>query len=322
MSGICENIANLDSRESRKQNSECKDMDLNITEIFISNKRNLESQVSELESKLTQFQSAYSMEINDHNATKQQLNYIQIELNNMNDKYLSTQEELCQLDNKIKKLSELKMSISEENKNLTEQLEFTKSILTAKESENSSLRIHLQQVQNELDVTKLQLQQLNTGLSTSSTNTVRNFDSEKQEILSQKVTNLEQQLNIAQKERDQINIHYETYVCELNNQLKSVMLKNNELTQKVQNLSTREASLIEQISDMEIRLQNLQVRKEEAVETLSSEHKNTITIDVKALQDNYTKAQVSKALQYSFFNLSHTATHCFFFIWSTIVYFS
>lgn len=269
------------------------DMDLNVTEILISNKRNLERQVTELELKLTQLQTTYGLEINSHNATKQQLNNVKTELKHLNDKYYFAMENIKQLETEIKELNSVKSVMTDDNNNLCEQLELTKSILTAKEAENASIRNHLQHLQNELDVTKLQLQQLNSGVNTCTATSFECLNSEQNDVLLQKVNSLEQQLNISQKERDQINCHYENYVGELNAQLKSVILQNDELSKKVKSLCARENCLIDQISEMEIRIQNFQVKEENAIEHLSNNQENVKSIDVIHLQEKYTKTQVS-----------------------------
>lgn len=239
----------------------CKGSDVNITEILISAKTNLESQIKNLTEKLTNLESLYISENYNHNISKQKLVALDHELKILSNKYEIAVQDAAAKDGS---LSELKHQIStktDENNNLVEQLELTKSMLTTKEIENTELVSKLSYCQNQLDVLQLQIQQL-----TSSSNTPAqpgHNTSEEKDTLLRKISRLEQTIEGLQKERDQINTHYEHYVRELNDQYGAEVKKNEGLAQEIQNLYNRENSLIEQISDMEIRLQNYKVAREE-----------------------------------------------------------
>ncbi|KAL0849145.1 hypothetical protein ABMA28_013493 [Loxostege sticticalis] len=260
-------------------------VDINVTEILISNKRNLEEQVSELESKLRELDSAYRAEVNNHNCAKQQVTFLQNELKDLMDKYAIAMENKITINKNIEDLNKIKTSLFDDNNNLKEQLEFTKSILTAKETENSCLHNQMNNLQNELDFTKLQLQQLTSGSNICMAQT--DAKSENSEELLQKINTLEELLKTAHKERDQVNTHYEQYVRELNEELKSAMIKNEEFSKEISNLSIREGSLIEQISEMEIRLQSFKIKKDE--ETIV--HTTVNNEELINLQNKYTKTQ-------------------------------
>ncbi|KAL0894729.1 hypothetical protein ABMA27_013263 [Loxostege sticticalis] len=260
-------------------------VDINVTEILISNKRNLEEQVSELESKLRELDSAYRAEVNNHNCAKQQVTFLQNELKDLMDKYAIAMENKITINKNIEELNKIKTSLFDDNNNLKEQLEFTKSILTAKETENSCLHNQMNNLQNELDFTKLQLQQLTSGSNICMAQT--DAKSENSEELLQKINTLEELLKTAHKERDQVNTHYEQYVRELNEELKSAMIKNEEFSKEISNLSIREGSLIEQISEMEIRLQSFKIKKDE--ETIV--HTTVNNEELINLQNKYTKTQ-------------------------------
>lgn len=270
-------------------------VDINVTEILISNKRNLEEQVSELESKLRELESAYRAEVNNHNCAKQQVTFLQNELKDLMDKYAIAMENKITINKNIEELNKIKTSLFDDNNNLKEQLEFTKSILTAKETENSCLHNQMNNLQNELDFTKLQLQQLTSGSNIYMAQT--DTKSENSEELLQKINTLEELLKTAHKERDQVNTHYEQYVRELNEELKSAMIKNEEFSKEISNLSIRESSLIEQISEMEIRLQSFKIKKDE--ETIV--HTTVNNEELINLQNKYTKTQVSWIIK-SFIN--------------------
>ncbi|XP_075992223.1 uncharacterized protein LOC142987381 [Anticarsia gemmatalis] len=257
--------------------------DINVTEILISNKRNLELQVYDLQAKLGQLEHNHALVINDFKMCNSKVNDLENELQTINNKYLHATQEISMKEKVINDLTCTQTSYQEQINNLSEQLEFTKSILGAKEAESDSLHSQLYNLQNQYDVIHLQLQQLTNGTPACPSNE-KSLDVEKNEALLQKIANLEQQLSLLQKERDQINLHYEHYVAELNEQLKSVVKKNEELSKEVQNLSNRENSLIEQISDMEIRLQNYNVDKKRF-------EMDQNTSNIKVLEDNLRQVQ-------------------------------
>lgn len=255
---------------------------LNITEILISNKRNLELQVHHLQSSLEQLEQKNALVVNDYKICNQNLKQLEHEINNINDKYMKATEEIAIKNAKLNELNSLQLTLSEENSNLAEQLEFTKSVLHSKEAESDSLHKQLTNLQSQYDVIHLQLQQLTNG-SPVTPPAERPVNDEITQAMSQKISVLEQQLTSLQKERDQINTHYEHYVAELNEQLSSLIRKNEELMRNVENLSNRENSLIEQISDMEIRIQNYNLDKKNF-------EVDRTTTTIKDLQDNLMKA--------------------------------
>ncbi|XP_063838846.1 golgin subfamily A member 2-like [Ostrinia nubilalis] len=283
-SELTEGNKNVDNNAAKIfDQSEPLDLNVNVTQILVANKRNLEEQVAELQLKCDQLDSDYKAEINNHNNARQQVLFLQNELKDLMDKYGAATENSLLMSEHIKELNNLKTSLSDDNNNLTEQLEFTKSILTSKETENTSLLNQLHFLQNELDCTKLQLQQLTSGSNVLIAHNDAKVDN--QELI-QKIKNLEELLKGTQKEKDQINTHYEHYVAELNQQLKTTMLKNEEFSKEICNLSNRESSLIDQISEMEIRLQSVQGNHDKTVEITTIDNG-----ELKELHDKCTKAQ-------------------------------
>ncbi|XP_049865880.1 golgin subfamily A member 2 [Pectinophora gossypiella] len=249
---------NMSYSKESNNNQSSQEADVNVTEILISSKRNLEIQVYDLQTKFTQLENEYTLAINNNKYYKQQISQLENELKSIQSKYLLITEKVTSKEKIITELNTIKSSICDENNNLQEQLEFTKTMLTSKESENASLHNQVCNLQHELDATQLQLQQLTNGSIAQVTQQAMQQEARANtEALLQKIANLEQQLIKLQKEREQNISHYEHYVGELNEQLKSTVTKNHELSVEVQNLSLREHNLIEQISDMEIRLQHM-----------------------------------------------------------------
>ncbi|KAJ8729481.1 hypothetical protein PYW08_001062 [Mythimna loreyi] len=292
------NTGHLKNTDVTEDNSlSIQEADVNITEILISNKRNLELEVHHLQTKLGQLEQQHALVVSDYTKCHQKVNELEIDIKNINDKYLIATEEINVKDLKIDELNAKNSSLSEDNCNLTEQLEFTKSVLNAKEAESDCLRNQLFNLQNQYDLLHLQLQQLTDG-TPASIPTAKVNNNDKTEALLQKITNLEQQLHSLQKERDQINLHYEHYVAELNEQLRSVIKKNEELTREVDNLSNRENSLIEQISDMEIRIQNFNQDKKKFELDRNASIVRDMQDDLKKAQDELAELQVKhKELQ-------------------------
>ncbi|XP_063376223.1 golgin subfamily A member 2 [Cydia fagiglandana] len=254
---------------------------VNVTELLVSSKRDLELKVNELQLKLSQTETEYAAAVASHNLSKQHINNLEKNLKNLNDKYAAATEDILSKDRLIENLYAEKKTLTDINNNMQDQLEFTKTVLTAKEIENDSLNSQLCKLQNQLDATQLHLQQITNGSADCVTPKGEKEDSHINVALQQKILNLEQQLKSLQKERDQISSHYEHYVNDLNSQLKAVLTKNEELTKEVQDLTNRETGLVEQIGDMEIRLQNYRILKE-AVDT-----KARTNIDINELQQSY-----------------------------------
>ncbi|XP_063358539.1 golgin subfamily A member 2 [Cydia amplana] len=257
---------------------------VNVTELLVSSKRDLELKVNELQLKLSQTETEYAAAVASHNLSKQHINNLEKNLKNLNDKYVAATEDILSKDRLIENLYAEKKSLTDVNNNMQDQLEFTKTVLTAKEIENDSLNSQLCKLQNQLDATQLHLQQITNGSADCVTPKGEKEDSQINVALQQKMLNLEQQLKSLQKERDQISSHYEHYVNDLNSQLKAVLTKNEELTKEVQDLTNREIGLVEQIGDMEIRLQNYHILKE------AVDNKARTNIDINELQQSYKNA--------------------------------
>ncbi|XP_045760539.1 golgin subfamily A member 2 [Maniola jurtina] len=243
--------------------------DVNITEILISTKMNLETQIRNLTEKLSHLESLYRSESSNHDIAKQKVDSLEHELNILSNKYENAVQKISHKDGSLAELNSLISNMRDENNNLAEQLEFTKSILSTKEIENTQLHHDIRRFQNQIDLLQLQIQQLTNNTFTQSDQCNKAF--EETQAFVKKISNLEQTIEALQKNRDQINSHYEHYVRELNEQYKSEVKKNENLAQEIQNLYNRENSLIEQISDMEIRLQNYYTIKEDKIQQKESD---------------------------------------------------
>ncbi|KAI8427777.1 hypothetical protein MSG28_002193 [Choristoneura fumiferana] len=296
---IVKQTINLTDQNQNYNNCQPLSPEVNVTELLVSSKRNLELTVNQLQLKLSQAESDYSAALNSHNLSKKQLSSLEKNLKNINDKYMIMAEEVQSKDRVIENLHAQKSSLLDENSNLQDQLEFTKTVLTAKETENDSLHSQLYKLQEQLDATQLHLQQITNGSADCITPSNGTQDGHLTVALQQKILALEQQIKVLQKERDQISSHYEHYVGDLNNQLKSALVKNEELVREVQDLTNREMGLIEQISDMEIRLQNYQKFKESVdskalandnINELQHSHAQTMDM-LKELSNKYEKLQ-------------------------------
>lgn len=269
-----------------------------ITEMLISNKTNLELQIKDLSAKLAHMESLYGQEISNHNNCKQQHIALQSDINNLMTKYSMVVQEASSKDKELQQLKITNQHLHEEKNNLFEQVELTKSMLTSKESENSQLLNQVSTYQNQIDLLQLQIQQLTNDSVVKFDQS--NGNTEETEALLQKISNLELKIQTLQKDKEQINSHYEHYVRDLNERLKSELNKNETLSKDLQNLYNREHSLIEQISEMEIRLQNYATKND-------SDLSKQVQIDTD-LQNQYIAAKVSmiiiikKKTKFSCFN--------------------
>lgn len=271
------------------------DVNPNTTELLISQKRSLELENIDLKTKLSKLESDYSMVVQQYNNACQKINQLDNELKNINNHYHQLHEQLVQKDILVKELNEARTLILEEKSNLQEQLEFTKSVLMGKETENDSLNSQLYNIQSQLESAQLQLQQLSSGFNSHNSDEPKTLDTLKceNENLQQKISTLEQQLKQQIRDYQQANAHYENYVRELTNQLQNITKKNEELCNELNSLSNRETSLVEQISEMEIRLQHYS-------SMLSTNVEHPSTSKIIELEDNCKNLQVCFVLEISF----------------------
>lgn len=283
------------NRPQRQESANIPDMktETNITEILISSKRNLESKVADLQTQLSAWEDNYNIIFNNYKGATQKIQYLESELENLKSKFVAATRDLMIKDQSINDLIASNTKLCDENNNYQEQLEFTKTVLTAKEAENTSLHSQLYNLQNQFDCTVLQLQQLTNGSIGHLPD--NNASLQQIELLKQKILDLEQQLKASQKERDVINSHYEHYTNELNEQLKSVSKKNEDLSKEIDNLSTRENNLIDQISDMEIRLQDYKMNTEkfDMKENSNVNDNGTAVADYNKLLNEFNTVQVN-----------------------------
>ncbi|CAH2066631.1 unnamed protein product, partial [Iphiclides podalirius] len=93
----------------------------------------------------------------------------------------------------------------------------------------------------------------------------------------------EERLQAVQKERDNLSSHYEHYVSDLNTQLKTIGVKNNSLSQEINQLYNRENSLVEQISELEKRLQSYQTK----ILTEESDKTKELQENIKNFENKY-----------------------------------
>ncbi|CAG9566967.1 unnamed protein product [Danaus chrysippus] len=222
-------------------------------------------QIKNFTEKLAHLEYLHGSEVSSHNTSKQRIINLESELSDLSSRYLKVEQDMQQKNREfLMILQVLYNSVVEANNNLSEQVEFTKSMLTAKESENNHLQSQIITYHNQLDSAMLHIQQLTNNSSIMQTPT--NNSMEEIELLKKKISAFRATNSLfLQKERDNKNSHYEHYVKELTEQLKNEVNKNESHLQTIQNLYNRENSLIEQISDMEIRLQNYQKRIENEV---------------------------------------------------------
>lgn len=267
---------------------------LKAMEILTTNKRQLEIQLYELQDKVKDIDSKYTESVNNCNKYKQHLYSLELELKTLKDKYLLQNEDIHNKSKTIEELNAIISKLTEKNNSLSEQIDITKTALMTKEAENTSMQSLLLNLQNKLDGTELQLQQLSNGtiLSSDLKSTNQNL-SEENERLIQKIAHLQQQLKSVIMEKEQLNINYEQYVGQLNEQVSSLSTKNNTLMQENNILADRESSLIEQIGDMEIQLQHF---RETCVPTQNVSTEINYNIEYNELQSKYLELEVGICL--------------------------
>ncbi|CAH4003054.1 golgin subfamily A member 2 [Pieris brassicae] len=255
-----------------------------VNEYFIYNQNSLENEVRALLQKLSAYETMYADEKANHHTSKQNNSTLEWEIKNLKDKILILNQDLNKKDEDILELTNYNQTLRNENNNLLEQLELTKSIISSKESDNAHLLNQVNLYLNQLEVTQLQLQQLS---SDTTVNVNSNSNKDELEQLYQKIDTLNKKITSLQQEKDNIVSHYQHYLTDLKEQLNSSKLKNEQLSKEVEMLSDRENGLIEQIGDMEIRMQKFN-KKDFEMETqvdTSELQKQTLLLQ-KELEEN------------------------------------
>lgn len=234
-----------------------------------------------LQQKLSEYEVLYTDEKANHSKAKQNVSSLEWEISNLKNNISKLNQDSKRKDEVILELSSSNQSFRNENNNLLEQLELTKTILTSKESEKAHLQSQVKLYFNQLEVALLQLQQLS---SATAVNVTSDPDIEKVEQLQQKIDTLNKKNSSLQQEKDNVVAHYQHYLTDLKEQQNFARVKNEQLSKEVDSLSDREKSLIEQISEMEIRMQKFN-KKDFEVET---------QVDTSELQKNIMSLQVCK----------------------------
>ncbi|CAG4944900.1 unnamed protein product [Colias eurytheme] len=285
----------LSSYETQNPNVvEDKLQDVNMTEYLIYNQKCLENEVQSLQNKLSELNSLYTNEQIDHNKCKQKINVLETEISILSDKCSKISQELKIKDDMVSEIKNNNQILLDENNNLNEQLDFTKTMLQTKESENAQLHNQVSLYHSQLEAARLQVQQLTIDSTTE--NVHKNSNNAEIDQLQTKISGLEQKIAIMEREREHLTSYYEHYMKDLSTQLNSTTLRNEDLSKEVNRLSDRETSLIEQISDMEIRLQNFN-KKDFEVETqvdTSALQKQLISLQMSLEQSEQHKGELQK----------------------------
>ncbi|XP_022123123.2 golgin subfamily A member 2-like [Pieris rapae] len=255
-----------------------------VNEYFIYNQNSLENEVRSVQQKLSACETMYAEEKANHHISKQNISTLEWEIKNLKDNTLILKQDCNKKDEVILELTNCNQTLRNENNNLLEQLELTKSIISSKESDNAHLLNQVNLYLNQLEVTQLQLQQLS---SDNTVNVNSNSNKEVLEQLHQEIDMLNKKITSLQQEKDNVVSHYQHYLSDLKEQLNTSKLKNEQLAKEVEMLSDRESSLIEQIGDMEIRFQKFN-KKDFEMETQvdTSELQKQILLLQKELEVN------------------------------------
>ncbi|XP_047545073.1 golgin subfamily A member 2-like [Vanessa atalanta] len=232
-----------------------------ITEMLISNKANLELHMNEMSTKLANLESLYELEISNHNVCKQQNIALQNEISDLKTKYKIAVKEVSTKDEDMARLKEALDYLHDEKNNLFEQVELTKSILNSKELENAQMFHQISSYQSQIDMLQIQLQQLsNDSFGNYDQSYKKNQDTE---TLLDKIYELERGIEMVRREKDELIAHYDHFAQDRNEQLQLEQRKNEKISKDLRRLYDREQSLVEQISELEIRLQNYNIRNDE-----------------------------------------------------------
>ncbi|XP_050361509.1 golgin subfamily A member 2-like isoform X1 [Nymphalis io] len=252
-----ESIVNMDAD---KNASEIKS-DV-ITEMLISNKANLEFQMNEMSTKIANLESLYELEKRNHNDCKQKNIALQNEISDLKTKYKIAIQEVSSKVEDMAHLKEALQFLHDEKNNLFEELELTKSILNRKELENTQLFHQISTYQSQINMLQIQLQQLTND-------SLGNFDPsytkkhQDTETLLDKIYELERSVEMTHREKEELISQYNQYAQDISEKLKAEQHKNEMKSIELRKLQDREQSLVEQISEIEIRLQNHISRNDE-----------------------------------------------------------
>lgn len=265
------------------------DEHLKAIEILTTNKRQLENQVSDLQNKIISIECNYAEIVNNLNQCENEKKKLENELICCKQNINAMSEELQEQKRTLKEQLGIINSLTEKNNDLLEEMDIAKTALVAKQTENACLNSRLNNLQHKLDVTELHLQQLSHGVSTKSNSGVEKNFVEENDLL-QKVSNLDHQLSIALNEKEQIKNYYEQCLRELNKQLNTLSTQHSELLRQNHVLCNRESSLIEQISEMEIRMQQFRDSYSANMDTPLQSDENK---ELAELKEKYKQLEVS-----------------------------
>nr|CAH7713063.1 unnamed protein product [Callosobruchus chinensis] len=173
-------------------------------------------------------------------------------------------QDLLEVKEKLKKVSEENVYFSQQNQDLS----------------------------NKLSLATIKIQQITSGQPLQSDAQVEGLLREKAE-LERQVAQLNSVLKTLTKERDESNVQYQQYVQQLNVQVSNLNNKIEQLQQENENLSVQEQSRIKHIGELERQLQSLQNERVSFASSSSSNDSN-LKSELEKLQETCSRLQVEK----------------------------
>lgn len=169
-----------------------------------------------------------------------------------------------------------------------EYLDETKKKLAVEKERNQSLGSQLKEATNELELTKIRVNQLSDEASVTQDNRVESL-TQTQFMYEQQIRDLQAMVQQLTSDKEQANQQYQTYVQHLNTEVTSLNEKNSELTEECSKLQERERQLIDHISGLEKEIQKSISRQDQVKENQQFEVNEVYIKQIEELKTKITE---------------------------------
>ncbi|XP_055855386.1 golgin subfamily A member 2 [Episyrphus balteatus] len=178
----------------------------------------------------------------------------------------------------------------------TEHLEETKKLFLNEKERNQSLSKELKEAKNELELTKIRINQLSDEASVTQDNRVESL-TQTQFMYEQQIRDLQAMVQQLTSDKEQANQQYQTYVQHLNTEVTNLNEKNSELVEECSKLQERERQFIDHISGLEKEIQK-SISKQDQVKENQQYEVNEVYI--KEIDELKTKISEFESERYEF----------------------
>ncbi|XP_055903800.1 golgin subfamily A member 2 [Eupeodes corollae] len=168
-----------------------------------------------------------------------------------------------------------------------EHLEETKKLFALEKDRSQSLSKELKEAKNELELTKIRINQLSDEASVTQDNRVESL-TQTQFMYEQQIRDLQAMVQQLTSDKEQSNQQYQTYVQHLNTEVTALNEKNGELAEECSKLQERERQFIDHISGLEKEIQKSISRQDQVKENQQQEANEIYIKEIEELKTKIT----------------------------------